>query len=154
MTTEVDPYEAIIKLAQVDAGLVAETDGRIDVWHHYGQDPGDWPLDAKGLIFVPIGGEVVRDTDGLTARPLLEARCYGDTPFDCGLVWRRLNDFTSGHNERRTIAVNEGTALVYYIYPASAGMPRLQFDEDVRPGGGMPFYQIQLEAAVSLSTVT
>lgn len=149
MAMEVDPYEAIIKLALADDGLTAVVGTRIDIWHHYGQDAGDWNLKLQSLIFVPAGGPVVPDRE--TRRPNIEARCYGDTPYECGQVYRKLVDFTEGHNERRVVQVAEGNALVYYILPVQE--PILQFDEDIRPNGGMPYFAVQLQAEVANRTV-
>lgn len=150
---EIDPYEAIITLALANADLAAECGTQMDIWHHYGQDVGDWSLSSKSLVVVPAGGEL--DVDVPFSRPLFEVRCYGDSPFDCGQVWRALVAFTVEHNERRTVAVTEGTALVQYILPqVGQGMPRLLFDEDIRPNGGMPFYSVLMRAEVANQTVT
>jgi len=152
MTTEIDPYEAIIALALADSGLTAVCSTRIDIWHRYGQGADSWSTNDPSLIFVPSGGEA--DRDNAWSRPLLEARCYATSPFDCGLVWKKLNDFVF-NQPRRTITITDGKALINYILPvAGDGMPRLQFDEDIKPNGGLPFYAVQLVAEVSNLAVT
>lgn len=150
---EIDPYEALVALALADSDIAAQVGTQVDIWHHYGQDAGDWPLTSKSLVFVPSGGEMDRDNPWFV--PLFEVRCYGDSPFDCGQVWRALVAWTVEHNERRTVTVTEGKALVQYILPQPGqGMPRLLFDEDVRPNGGMPFYSVLMQAEVANQTVT
>jgi hypothetical protein len=150
---EIDPYEALVALAAADAGLVAQCGAQIDIWHHYGQDVGDWPLTSKSLVFVPTGGEL--DADSPFARPSFEVRCYGDSPYDCGQVWRALVAWTVEHNERRTVTVTEGKALVQFVLPLPGeGMPRLLFDEDIRPNGGMPYYSVLMRAEVANQVVT
>jgi hypothetical protein len=146
---EIDPYEAIITLAQADSGLTGECGDRIDIWHHYGQDSEDWALDAKSCIFVPIGGELARDDDVNFMMPVLQARCYGDSPFDCYQVWKKLMDITFT-NARRVVTTTAGDALISYLHPtAGNGMPQFFFDEEIRPNGGMPYYSVQLQAGVS-----
>lgn len=154
---EVDPYEAIVLLALTDSDLQGEVSNRIDVWHHYGQEANNWNAAAgeadKSLVFVPSGGELNLDVG--FSKPTFEARCYADTPFECGEIWKALVAFTVEHNEARTVSVTQGTALVKFVLPASGqGMPGLRFDEDVRPNGGLPFYSILLQAEVSNLTVT
>jgi len=145
MTMQVDPFEALVTLAQQNSGLADETGGRIDVMHHYGQDAGDWPLDAKSLVLTPVSG-VPPILDDTVQRVGLEARCYGDTPFDAGRVYMRLVDWLRTA-ERVTVDVTGGTALVYYVIQTSS--QRLALDDEVRPGGGMPFYGIPLRAEIS-----
>ena len=152
MVTEIDPIEAVIELARTDTTLIAEVSTQIDVWHRYGQDSGDWPLNSKSLVFVPSGGE--QDRHNPWARPVFAVRCYGDSPFDCGQVWKALNDFTF-NQPRRNVTTGDGKALISYVLPVpGGGMPTLLFDEDVRPNGGMPFYQVEIVAEVSNVIVT
>lgn len=148
MTVEIDPLEAVIKLASADSALNTATGGRIDDRHHYGQDSGDWALDAASLVFMPSSGLPMLYT--ARQRLQLEARCYGDTFYAAGGVFRKLVDFTR-HNERRTVAVTGGTALVYFVI--MRGQPRQFVDEEARPNGGMPYYETLLEALVAESLV-
>lgn len=155
-TFEIDPYEALITLALADSGLTSLVSTRIDVWHHYGQDSGDWGQTAQSLVLRPFDGEFHTDDQADTAwcRPLIEARCYGDSPYDCGQVWQKLMSLCS-RAYRQTVTVNSQTALINYFLPQpGGGMPRLGFDEDVRPNGGMPFYSVILAAEVSAESVT
>jgi hypothetical protein len=144
----VDAIEAVLKLAQAYSGLATITGGRIAQRHRYGQDSGDWPLNGSSLILSPAGG------DGLlyvtAQKQLIEARCYGDTPYACGQVWRELVAF-SRVDGRRTVVVTEGVALVYYVIVRA--QPRLLMDEEIRPNGGMPAYAAVLEADVAETIV-
>ena len=153
---EIDPYEALILLARADGELLTQVGERIDIWHHYGQDTGDWELDDKSIIFIPSGGEL--DHDNSIAHPVFEVRCYARTPYECGQVWRSLVGFTNvstENNNRRNAIVTEGTALIYFVLPVEgAGMPRLLFDEDIKPNGGLPYYSGQFKAQISTVTVT
>lgn len=146
---EIDPLEALLNLAKADSGLNDATTGQIDNRHRYGQDTGDWELNSPSLIFTPTGGPSQLYVE--VQKVQLEARCYGDTPYDAGLIARKLVDFARV-NQRRTVQVTEGKALVYYA--VIRGQTRLDFDEEIRPNGGMPFYSVQLEAEVSELTVT
>lgn len=150
MTVEVDPYEALIKLALSDDGIVDAVDVRVDIWHHYGQDSGDWSLAASSLIFVPAGGPMNQDDNVQDIR--VEARCYGDSPYACNLVWKAVLAWSRNLNERRVQAVTEGSALIYYVLPLEH--PRLFFDEDIRPNGGMPYFAIPIQAKIHGLTVT
>lgn len=152
MTTEIDPYEAIVLVARANSSLSTLLGTQIDIWHRYGQDSGDWVLGSQSLIFVPSGGDAERDVN--VSNPILNARCYGDTPFECGQVWKALNDFVF-NQPKRTVVTSNGKALVYYVLPVEGGgMPTLLFDEDIRPNGGMPFYEVALQASVSNLIVT
>lgn len=152
MSTEIDPYEALIVLARANSSITSIVGNRVDIWHRYGQDSGDWGLDSQSLIFVPSGGEAERDLN--ISNPILNARCYGDTPFECGKVWKALNDFMFDQ-PRRTVVTSNGKALIYYVLPvAGAGMPTLLFDEDIRANGGMPFYEVPVVASISNRIVT
>lgn len=146
---EVDPLEAILNLCKNDSGLYDITSGQIDNQHHYGQDAGDWALDSNALVLTPTGGPPQLYVQ--VQKVQLEARCYGNTPYDAGKVYRYLQAVTRS-DQRRTVQVTEGTALVYYFVPR--GQMRLDYDEEVRPLGGMPFYSVQLEAEVAELTVT
>ena len=149
----IDPYEALVTLARADAGLTAVVGDRIDVWHRYGQDFADWSQTVQSLLFVASGGELNKD-DGYM-RPVIECRCYGDTPFECGEVWKALVAFTVEHNERRTVVTSSGKALVADFLPRTGeGMPQLLFDEDVRPRGGMPYYSVFMQATIAMQDVT
>ena len=150
MTVEVDPYEALIKLALADGGISTAVSNRGDIWHHYGQDTGDWSLTDSSLIFVPAGGPMNRDDN--VQDVLVEARCYGDSPYYCNQVWKKLLDWSRNKNERRVQAVTEGNALIYFVLPLEH--PRLFFDEDIRPNGGMPYFAIPLQAKIHGLTVT
>lgn len=143
----VDPLEAVIKLAQADSGLNTITGGRIAQRHHYGQDAGEWALDAASLVFRPVGGPPQLSVCAWQIQA--EAWCYADTPFLCGQVSRRLRAWCRAVN-KAAIAVIEGDALVYWVVARSE--PRLMMDGDVRPNG-MPAYVMLLEASVAEETV-
>lgn len=143
MTIEIDPLEAVIKLAQADSGLATATGGRIDDRHHYGQDTGDWSQTAASLILFPVGGAPRHTVQA--QRFQLEAWCYGDTYHDAGAVYRALIGFTNP-DHRRTVTTSAGKALVYYVVPT--GQPRQVLDPEPRPAG-MPAYQVILEALVA-----
>ena len=152
MATEIDPYEALVLLARADSSIASAVGNRVDIWHRYGQDSGDWNLDSKSLIFIPSGGEADRDNEW--SRPIINARCYGDTPFECGQVWKALSDFVF-NQPRRTVVTSDGKALINFVLPIiGGGMPTLLFDEEIRPNGGMPFYQVELVAEISNLIVT
>ena len=144
MTAEIDALEAVIKLAKADSALNTITGGRIDNRHHYGQDSGDWAQNAQSLVVFPSGGLPQLYLEA--QRTQFEARCYGDTYFEAGQVLNKLVDFTR-HNARRTVTITAGKALVYFVIVR--GQPRQFMDEDVRPLGGMPAYQVILEAQVA-----
>jgi hypothetical protein len=144
MTVEIDPLEAVIKLAIADSALDTITGGRIDNRHHYGQDSGDWAQNAKSLIIQPAGG--LPQLDLPIQRLQLEARCYGDTYYEAGKVYKKLADFTR-QNQRRTVTTADGKALVYFVI--IRGQPRQFLDEEARPNGGMPAYQVILEAQIA-----
>lgn len=145
---EVDPYEALIKLAAADADIASVTGGRVAMRHRYGQQTGDWSQTAASLVLLPAGGLQRTDVDIYEFQ--VEARCYGDTPYLAGTVLRALRDWTR-NVAKSTVAVVEGTALVYYAIIASNA--RLIIDDDVRAGEGMPAYLVQLNAAVYGATV-
>lgn len=151
MIIQADPFEVLVTAARADGDVRSAVSDRCDIWHRYGQDPGDWPLIASSLIFVPAGGQMSQDSVSVT--PLVEARCYGDTPFDCGQVWQALLKFSakSDTTARRVVAVTGGSGLLYRVNALSH--PTLLFDEDIRPGGGMPFYSIQCEFEAALEFV-
>lgn len=150
---EIDPFEALIKLALLDYGLTNIVGERVDIWHHYGQDFGDWSLSSQSLIFVPAGGPTTPGSIVETVQ--VEARCYGDSPADCGALWMALRRWSSGHNEylggRREVETSWGAALVYNVIPLT--QPRLLFDEDIKPNGGMPFFSILLETSIANAAV-
>lgn len=148
MTVEIDPVEAVIKLARADSALSTATGGRIDNRHRYGQDAGDWALGASSLVIFPSTGTPRLDLNLQGIQ--LEARCYGDTYFAAGAVYQKLVDFTR-HNERRTVTTSAGKALVYYVVVRT--QPRQVMDEEARPSGGMPLYQVFLEALVAEQVV-
>lgn len=143
---EADPFEAVIALAAADAGLAAITGGRVDMLHRYGQDVNDWPLNAQALTLTPATGAVPELNDPVQ-NLALAARCYGDTPLEAGQVYMKLVDWLRASAIKRTVAVTGGTALVYFVQPVSS--PALGLDDEIRPGGGMPFLGIQLQAQVS-----
>jgi hypothetical protein len=146
---EIDPLEAVIKLAIADTALNTATGGRIDNRHHYGQDAGDWALTASSLIIFPAAGLPQLDLPVQAGQYL--ANCYGDTYFEAGKVFKKLQDFCR-HNERRTVTTLAGKALVYFVI--LRGQPRQFLDEEARPNGGMPAYQVILEAQVAEEIVT
>lgn len=145
MTIEVDPFEAVIRHALLDSDLAFETNGQIDLWHLYGQDPGDWPLNSKAFTLTPTTG-VPPELDDELQRIGFEARCYGDSPADCGQVYMKAVKWLRT-TERVNVNITGGTALLYYVVPLSS--PRFGLDEAIRPNGGMPFYAIPLRAEVS-----
>lgn len=148
MTAEIDPLEAVIKLAKADTALNTVTGGRIDNRHHYGQDAGDWAQNAQSLVMFPAGG--LPDLYQAAQRIQLEARCYGDTFFEAGAVLAKLVDFTR-IDYRRTVTTSAGKALVYFVI--LRGQPRQFLDEEIRPVGGMPAYQVILEALAAEQVV-
>lgn len=139
----VDPVEAVINLAKGHAGLTAVTGGQIDIRHRYGQDAGDWPLNSQALILAPVGG--LDATDPTVQRAAIEARCYGDTYYDAGQVFRELRQLCKG--VRRAAHTGGGLALVYYL--VIRGNLRRMMDDEIRPNGGMPAFQVILETAVA-----
>lgn len=146
MTLEVDPFEAVIALAQRDGDLRHETnEGQIDLWHHYGQDENDWPLNSKSLTLTPVPG-VPPQLHDRVQRLAFEARCYGNTPYDAGQVYMKLGHWLRTA-ERQVVEVTGGKALVYYVVPTTS--PRFGMEEKLRPGGGMPYYAVPLKAEVS-----
>lgn len=145
----VDPYEAVLELAQADTGLIAVVSTRIDMQHRYGQDTDDWDLDARSLTLTPVGG--APEWDDQVQRIQIEARCYGDTPADAGDVYRALVGFCRA-KEGEKIAVTGGSALIYFVLPVSA--PRLILENEIRPQGGMPYYLVLLQAEVAELLVT
>jgi len=142
----VDPYEAVIKLAQADYRLAELTGNQIAQRHQYGQDSGEWSQESASLIFRPVGGPP--DLYIGQQRIQVEAHCYADTPIECGEIVRALIEWT--RQPRRVIEVTEGDALVYYIVPRANA--RLLMDTEIRPQG-MPDYMVLLEAAISEETV-
>ena len=133
---DIDPYEALITLAQSDTDLTAVVGTQINVWHRYGQDVGDWPQNSQSLVLRPFAGEFHTDDQATVAwsRPVIEARCYGQSPYDCGQVWMQLMNLCS-RTYRQIVDVNGVDALVNYFRPQQGGgMPRLLFDEDAKPG--------------------
>ena len=144
---EVDPIEALVALAKADTALNTITGGRVDDRHRYGQRNGDWSQTDKALTFQAIGGPSL--LDDFWQRIQVQARCYGDTPYQAGQVYKKLVDFT--RRNRRTVTVTEGKALINYVIPLAEA--RFILDEDARPEGGMPAYLVNLEALVSELTV-
>lgn len=143
----VDPLEAIIGAMKAHAALNSITGGRIDDRHHYGQESGDWAQNARGLTVGFIGGAA--DLYLPTQKTQLEARCYGDTYYEAGKVYRELVAFC--RNTRQRVTVTEGLALIYYC--VIRGQPRRFMDDEIRPNGGMPCYLLQMEADVAEETV-
>lgn len=150
MSLEVDPFEAVIALAQRDSDLRHETNGQIDLWHRYGQDANDWPLNSKAFTLTPTTGVPPQLNDEVQ-RLGFEARCYGNTPFDAGQVYKKFVDWVR-KAERQVVEVTGGKALVYYVVPTTS--PRFGLEEKLRPGGGMPYYAISLKAEISELFVT
>jgi hypothetical protein len=128
-------------------GLNTVTGGRIDNRHHFNQTSG-WAQTDRALTIQPIGGPSL--LDDYWQQVQLQARCYGDTPYQAGQVYKKLIDFT--RQERRTVTVTEGKALINYIVPLAEA--RLILDEDARPEGGMPAYLVNLDTQISELTVT
>jgi len=142
----VDPYEAVIKLAQADYNLADVTGNQIAQRHRYGQDSSEWDLDSAALVFRPVGGPP--DLHLGQQRVQIEAHCYADTPIECGEIVRALIEWT--RQPRRVVEVTEGDALVYYVLPRANA--RLLMDDEIRPQG-MPDYMVLLESAVAEQTV-
>lgn len=145
----IEPLEAVLNLAKAHTGLNTITGGRIDDRHHYGQDSGDWALNTQSLTLTPIGG--VAYIDGHVHRFQLEARCYGDTYYEAGEVYRQLRDLSK--RVRRSVATNDGADLALVYYLVFRGNWRRILDQEIRPNGGMPGYQVILEAAVAEEAV-
>lgn len=124
------------------------TGGRISDRHRYGQQTGAWSQTAQSLTVIPIGGPSM--LDDYWQQIQLQARCYGDTPYQAGQVYKKLVDFM--RQERRTVTVTEGKALINYVIPLSEA--RLILDEDARPEGGMPAYLVNIQSQVSELVVT
>lgn len=143
----IDAVEAVINLAKNHHGLMVVTDGRIDIRHRYGQDAGDWPLNSRSLVLSPAGG--VDAVDPTVQRVAIEARCYGDTYYDAGQVYRELRLLCK--QVRRAAHTGGGLALVYYL--VIRGNLRRMMDEEVRPNGGIPVFQVILETAVAEEAV-
>lgn len=141
----VDPVEAVLNLAAMDADLVVATDGQIAERHRYGQDIGDWAYKSQSLIIQP-GGGVPADIYQSVQRIMLVARCYGETPHEAAEVYQALIGFCR-YNGRRPVLTVPGMALVYYVVARTA--PLLLFDEDL----DMPFYQVNLEAEIAENLV-
>ncbi|MBX3056928.1 MAG: hypothetical protein KF770_10690 [Anaerolineae bacterium] len=139
----IDAVEAVINLAKNHSGLTAVTGGRIDIRHRYGQDAGDWPLNSRALILSPVGG--LDAADPTVQRAAIEARCYGDTYYDAGLVYRELRALCK--QTRRAAHTGASLALVYYL--VIRGNLRRMMDDEIRPNGGMPAFQVILETAVA-----
>ena len=142
----VDPYEAVIKLAQADYNLADVTGDQIAQRHRYGQDSSEWDLDSAALVFRPVGG--LPDLYIGQRIVQMEAHCYADTPLECEEIVGALIEWT--RQPRRVVEVTDGSALVYYVLPRANA--RLLMDEEIRPQG-MPDYMVLLEAAVAESTV-
>lgn len=142
----VDPYEAVIKLAQGDIDLATLTGNRIAQQHKYGQDAGEWALNAASLVFRPVAG--LPELYVEWQRVQLEAICYADTPYKCGEIHRALIAWT--RQPRRVVTVSDGLALVYYVLPRANA--RLLMDADIRPAG-MPGYLTLIEAAVNENVI-
>lgn len=149
MTVEVDALEVIIAAMKADAAVNAAAGGRIDDRHRYGQNSGDWSQSAAALTISPAAGLPLLSDNGAW-RGVYSALCFGDTPYDAGVVLKALKTFTDT-NARRVIAVTEGNALLYYA--VLRGAARLVLIDDVRPDGGMPAYQVLIEALVADQTV-
>ena len=143
----IDPLEVVLNLAKTTTALASATGGRIDDRHHYGQDTNDWAQNATGLTITPIGGIPIIDLP--VSRFQMDARCYGDTFYEAGTVFRELVQMTPAH--RRLVTVTEGVALVYYV--VVVGQLRRILDEEVRPNGGMPCYLVQLQAEIANDVV-
>ena len=148
---EVDALDALIHLALADSGLSSLLSNRIADRHRYGQDTGDWPQDAQALTLSPVPG-AVPDVDCGTQVMQVDARCYGDTFFAAGEVYKKLVDFTR-HDARRVVTVPDvGEALIYNV--TLNGTPRKEMLDEVRPNGGMPAFIVNLICRVAEQTVT
>jgi hypothetical protein len=144
----IDPLEALLALCKQTAGLNTVTGGRIDDRHHYGQDAGDWPLDAKSLTLMPVGGAA--DNYLPVQAFQLDAYCYGDTYYEAGEVYRELRKMLPAH--RRVVEIDDETnALIYFMVVVS--QQRRFLDDEARPNGGMPCYLVQLSAEVAEQAV-
>lgn len=146
----IEPLEAVLNLCKAHTALNNVTGGRIDDRHHYGQDTGDWALDAQSLTLMPTGG--LAYIDGHVHVFQIDARCHGDTYFEAGEVYRQLRDLTK--RVRRSVATNSGADLALVYYLVIRGNLRRILDEEIRPNGGMPGYQVILEASVAEEAVT
>lgn len=145
---DVDPLEAVIKLAAADSALNSATGGRIANRHRYGQQTGDWPLTAAALILIPAGG--LARTRLNVFETQIEARAYGDTFYNANAVALALRNW-SRSVAKTVIAVTGGDALVYRVTVDANG--RAMIDDNIRPGDGMPAIALQLFAEVYGSTV-
>lgn len=143
----IDPLEAVLNHAKADTALDTVTNSQIDDRHHYGQDGGDWALNSQSLTLTPVGGPAY--IDGPVHRFQMDARCYGDTLYEAGAVYRALRDLTK--QVRRVVTTGQGDALIYYF--VFRGDMRRIIDEEIRPNGGLPGYQIIMEAMVAEEAV-
>lgn len=145
----IEPLEAVLNFCKAHTGLNTITGGRIDDRHHYGQDNGDWALNTQALTLTPIGGTAY--IDGHVHVFQIDARCYGDTYYEAGEVYRELRDLSK--RVRRSVAVNNAADLALVYFLVFRGNLRRILDEEIRPNGGMPSYQVILEASVAEEAV-
>ena len=133
----VDALEAVIGYLYADADLNVLTGGRIAAKHKFGDG---WTIPSKALQVRYDGGTPDLYTERQVVR--LEARCYGESQYECSRVFAALNTITRNTGRERVETTN-GAALIYWLLPVSG--PSFLTD----PDAGVDVILIFLEAAVS-----
>jgi hypothetical protein len=121
----IDAVEALIALALTDPGLQEQVGDRIALRQKFGKEPGDWPVASKALTLRWDGGEP--DLYIEVQKPRVEVRCYGQTFYEAGQVYRALVAWTRAL-DRRAVQTSQGQALVFFVLMSSA--PSMFVDPD------------------------
>jgi hypothetical protein len=133
----VDALEAAVAYLYGNADLNVLTAGRIAVKHKFGDG---WAIPSKALQLRYDGGTPDLYTERQVVR--LEARCYGESQYECSRVFAALNTLTR-NTQRERVETTNGAALLYWLLPTSG--PSFLTD----PDAGVDVILIFLEAAVS-----
>lgn len=126
----IDPYEAIIQWLTDNLTSVS---GRVAGKHRYG---AGWSESQTGVSVHLDGG--APDLYAPVSMPRFEVRIYADDQVKIVTVWRELTAL-SRNNERFTVDVTDGKALVHYFKPAS-GLS-IPYDEVLKMDVGVVFFE-------------
>lgn len=145
----IDPLAAVMSRVASDADLNLLTSGRIAAKHKYALPATDstrWPTPSKALVLsYGSGSDVDRDTG--RQLPRIEARCYGESEYEAGRVYRAVIAITR-RDDRVTAVTGDGTALIYWLL--ADGPPSIAFDVDVQ----LDMVLVALVAAVAEDPIT
>lgn len=112
----IDPVEALLNLIRTDVTAVTLTNGQIANQHKFNLNDNAsltaWHNPSAAITLTPAGEPTTSRANLLTGR--FTVNCYGESPENCMRVWNTVAEIANYH-ERRTIATNNGTAMLYSL---------------------------------------